>query len=182
MRPLFCWYGVMAFLWLCSPAVSQTGKMSDQQQKWFECLISKKWCVARSIDQTTGEQKEQAMVAAMGPLQLRSGVSRATLQIGCSEGKPETMLHTGREIPDPAIVLEYRVEPTGRSGQLTANNVLAGHFFRFPDGTFLDDLKGATKVAFEVKLTNDGPSNALEFNLVGASSELRKLSCAPVLE
>jgi hypothetical protein len=182
MGPVFYCLGVMALLGLSSPAFPQTAKMTDEQQEWFLCVISKEWCVAHSVDRTTGEQKAIAMVAALGPLQLRSGVSRATLQIGCSEGKPTTMLHTGREIPDAAIVLQYRVEPTGRSGQLTANNVSAGHFFRFPDDAFLHDLKGASKVTFEVKLPNEKPSNELQFNVGGASNTLGNLSCAPALD
>ncbi len=168
--------GALVFLSLASPATAQSGRMSGEQQEWFFCLISKDWCVARSVDQHTGEQKTVAMVAAERPLQLSSGTSRVTLQVGCSEGLPTTMLYSGREISDPDIAINYTLEPTGSSGQLAAKNVGAGHFFEFRSPAFLKDLGGATKASIRVSFAS-GQSNNLDFNLVGGAAALTKLKC-----
>jgi hypothetical protein len=168
--------GALVFLSIASLASAQSGRMSNEQQEWFFCLISKDWCVARSVDEHTGEQKTVAMVAAARPLQLSSGTSRATLQIGCSEGLPVTMLHSGREISDHEITINYTLEPTGSSGQLSAKNVGAGHFFEFRSPAFLKDLEGATKAFIKVSFAS-GQSNNLEFNVVGGAAVLTKLKC-----
>jgi hypothetical protein len=181
MRQVFYCFPAAFFL-IASPAASQSGNMTNEQQEWFLCLVSKEWCVARSTDGATGQQKAVAMVAAKAPMQLPSGSSRATLQIGCSEGKAVAMLHSGRELGDAAIALRYRLEPTGRSGQVTAKNVNAGHFFEFPSEAFLQDMKQATKAVVEVKLTNQDHSSRLEFDVAGAASMLKKLSCASLAE
>jgi hypothetical protein len=158
------------------PAFPQNGKMSDEQQAWFLCLISKEWCVAPSVNQA-GARKAVAMVAAKNPLRLHSGISRATLQIGCSDGNPVIMLHSGREISGPTISLHYTMQPSGRSGDVNATNVEAGHFFEFQRQEFLKDLEGATTAYIQVKLTT-GESGEVEFNVVGSEKTLEKLDCA----
>jgi hypothetical protein len=180
MRQVF--YFLSAAFLIASPAASQSGNMTNEQQEWFLCLVSKEWCVARSTDGATAKQKAVAMVAAKAPMQLRAGSSRATLQIACSEGKAVAMLHSGRELGDAVITLRYRLEPTGRSGEVTAKNVNAGHFFEFPSEMFLQDMKQATKAVVEVKLTNQDHSSRLEFDVAGGANALKKLSCASLGE
>jgi|tagenome__1003787_1003787.scaffolds.fasta_scaffold20863571_3 hypothetical protein len=171
-----------SLLLLTLPANPQSGNMNNEQQEWFLCLVSKEWCVARSTDGATGQQKAVAMVAAKGPMQLPSGVSRATLQIGCSEGKAVTILHSGRELPDAVIALRYWLEPTGTSGEMMAKNINAGHFFEFPSEAFLQNMQHARKAVVEVKLANPDHSSRLEFDVAGAAKALKKLSCVALAE
>jgi hypothetical protein len=117
------------------------------------------------------------MVAAKQPLTVKGRPSRVTLQIACSQGKPVAMIHSGREIEEPKLSLQYKIGPNGNAGDLTATNASANHFFEFPSEQFLSDLKGGATAAIAVSVSSKGESPPLEFNVSGSEAILKRLSC-----
>ena len=174
--------GFRAFLamLLCFAAVpsnAQPSKMSDEQQAWFYCLVSKKWCVASSADKNTREEKLVAMVSANKPARVQGHVSRVTLQVACSDGKPVTMLMTGREIDSGDIALHYQVAPSGKAGGITAKPASAGHFFEIQNESFLKDLRDSSKATVELSFPSEPKPSTLEYDLTGMDAALKRLGC-----
>ena len=164
---------------LCSAAIAnaQPATMSDEQQAWMSCSISRQWCVTKSVDKGTREERAVAMVSAKKPAYFHGQISRVTLQVACSHGKPTTVLMTGREINEPEVAVGYRVDPTGKSGKVSAEQVGARHFFELQNRSFFDDLKGAKKATIGLTLPSDGSSNTLEFDVSGGEAAIKRLNC-----
>jgi len=159
------------------PVNAQPSKMTDEQQEWFYCLVSKNWCVSRSTDKKTGEGKAVAMISANRPAYFHGHISRVTLQVACSEGKPVTMLMTGREISSGDITLHYRISPSGKTGILSAKQTEAGYFFEIKNESFLGDLRDGTKVSVELSFPSEAKPSAVEFDLTGTDAALKRLNC-----
>jgi hypothetical protein len=151
--------------------------MTDEQQEWFYCLVSKNWCVSRSADKNTGEAKAVAMVSANKPAYFYGHVSRVTLQVACSDGKPVTMLMTGREVSSGDITLQYRISPSGKTGILSAKRTGSGYFFEIKNETILGDLRDGTKVSVELSVPSEAKASAVEFDLTGTDAALKRLNC-----
>ena len=168
---------LLASLGWAAPGTGQVQRMTDEQQAWFNCVVSTEWCVANSIEKATQQKRAVAMVAAAKPLIISGRASRVTLQVACSKDQPITMLHTAREIAQNEISLHYRVEPSGRTGDLVGKNASAGHFFEFASQEFLKDLAGAEKAAFEANFSSQKEASVLEFNVSGTNTALKRLKC-----
>ncbi len=168
-----------AILFCYVPAVpAQPAKMTPDQQEWLNCFVSKQWCVAVSMDKDTQQPKAIAMVSAKKPLSLPAGISRVTLQIACTGGKPIAFLATGRTSSDSDLMLRYRVEPSGAAGAFVGKHAGDGHFFEITDADFINALKASTKLTFETTLAEQKKEATLEFNVAGFSPALKKLDCA----
>jgi len=168
---------LISCLGTASNTYAQAPKMTENQQAWFYCLVSTEWCWAESLDKTQGQERGVAMVAAKQPLTVKGRPSRVTLQIACSQGKLVAMLHSGREIEEQQLLLQYKIGPHGKVGDLTATNASANHFFEFPTQQFLSDLKGGASAAIVVSSSSEGQRPALEFNVSGSETILKRLSC-----
>ncbi len=158
-------------------AQAQPARMTDEQQAWFYCLVSKKWCVASSADTSKREQKLVAMVSANKPAHLHGHVSRVTIQIACSEGKPVTMLMTGREVDTGDIALHYRVTPSGKTGSVTATQVSAGYFFEIKNESLLNDWRNGTKATVDLSFPSDPKPSTVEYDLTGMEGAVKRLGC-----
>lgn len=169
---------VALLLYLAShPIKAQPPRMTDEQQAWFNCLIAKSWCVSRSTDKTTQDGKLVAMISANGPAYYHGRVTRMTLQVACSDGKPVTMLMSGREIGPGDLALEYQVSPSGKMAKLVAKQVSAGYFFEIQDPTFLADLRAATKLGVQLSFPTDSKPSLVEYNLGDTDAALKRLGC-----
>ena len=160
-----------------TPLNAQPSKMTDDQQAWFYCLVSKKWCVAGSADKNTHGEKLVAMVSANKPAHLHGHVSRVTIQIACSDGKPVTMLMTGREVDAGDIALRYRISPSGKVGAATASQASAGYFFEIKNASLLDDWRNGGKATVDLSFPSDPKPSTVEYDLTGMETALKRLSC-----
>jgi hypothetical protein len=151
--------------------------MTEEQQKWFNCLVSKKWCVSRSTDKDSQAGKLIAMVSAKKPAFFHRQVSRITLQVACAGEKPVIMLMSGREIPGGDINLNYQVSPSGKKGKLAAKQTGQGHFFEIRDQSFLDDLRVGQTLRMDLAFPSEPKVSTVEFSLVDTKTALQALKC-----
>jgi hypothetical protein len=177
-------YGAIALVFFAldfaSPAAAQPAGMSADEQAWFSCMISRRWCVVASTNSAPGNDRMIAMVSAKNPARVHGRVSRITLQIACSGEKPQVMLMTGLEIDAKELTLNYRIEPSG-AGSLVAKHASAGHFFELSDPDFLRQLKTANAASIDLVVPDDGDrgGSRLDFDLRDGAAALKQLSCVP---